>query len=73
MIGTFDDLGFEKRQDFGERAGKNRPLIGAVGKQLLKEWKQTFHRRQKRDAAIAVLNAGGMHDGMEQQAQRIYE
>jgi len=73
MIGTFDDFGFETRQDFGEDVSKKRPLIGAVGKQLLKEWKQTFHRGQQRDAAIAILNAGGMNDGMEQQAQRIYE
>jgi hypothetical protein len=73
VIGTFDDFGFEMGQDFGERICKKRPLIGTVGKQLLEEWKQTFHRRQQRDAAIAVLNAGGMNDGVEQQAQRIYQ
>jgi len=73
VIGTFDDFGFEMGQDFGERIRKKRPLIGTVGKQLLEEWKQTFHRRQQRDAAIAVLNAGGMNDGVEQQAQRIYQ
>src|SRR6266852_9658064 len=28
--GSFDDFGFETRQDFGEPVGKNRPLIGAV-------------------------------------------
>ena len=61
------------RQDFGERVCKKRPLIGAVGEQLLKEWKKTFHRGQQIDAAVAILNAGGMNDGMEQQAQRIYE
>ena len=73
MIGTFDDFGFETRQNFGEPVCKKRPLIGGVGKQLLEEWKQTFHRRQQQDAAIAVLNAGGMNDGMEQQTQRIYQ
>ena len=61
------------RQDFGERVCKKRPLIGAVGEQLLKEWKKTFHRGQQIDAAVAILNAGGMNDGLEQQAQRIYE
>src|SRR5215469_5923273 len=35
--------------------------------------KQVLHRRQKQDATIAVLNARRMHDGMEQQAQRIYQ
>jgi len=72
-IGTFNDFGFEVRQDFGERVCKKRPLIGAVGEQLLKEWKKTFHRGQQIDAAVAILNAGGMNDGLEQQAQRIYE
>ena len=73
MSGSFDDFGFETGQDFGEPVGKKRPLIGAVGKQFLKEWKQAFHRRQKYDGAIAILNAGGMHDGVEQQTQRIYQ
>src|SRR6202158_3257832 len=73
MIGTFDDFGFEMRQDFGEPVCKKRSLIGTVGKQLLEEWKQTFHRRQQQDAAIAVLDAGGMNQGMEQQTQRIYQ
>jgi hypothetical protein len=73
VIGTFDDFGFETRQDFGERVRKKQPLIGAVGKQLLDEWKQTFHRGKQRDAAIAILNAGGMNDGMKQQTHRVYE
>ena len=58
---------------FDERIRKNRPLVGAVGIQLLEEWKQTFHRLQKCDATIAVLNAGATHDGTEQQTQRIYK
>ena len=73
MIGSFDDFGFETRQDFGEHVGKNRPLIGAVGKQLLEEWKLAEQRRQQQDAAIAILNAGGMNDGVQQQTQRIDE
>ena len=73
MIGTFDDFGFETRQNFGERVGKKRPLIGAVGKQLLQEWKLAEQRRQQHDAAVAILNAGGMNDGMQHQTQRIDE
>ena len=73
MIGSFDDFGFETRQDFGERVSKNRPLIGAVGKQFLKEWKPTEQCRQQGDAAIAILDAGGMNDGVQQQTQRIDE
>jgi hypothetical protein len=70
MIGTFDDFGFEMRQDFGERLGKKRPLIGAVGEQLLQERKQTLSARSEMPPS---LNAGGMHHGVKQQTQRIYE
>ena len=66
VIGSFDDFGFEMRQGFGKRVRKNRALIGAVGKQLLKEWKLTEQRGQQQDAAIAILDAGGMHDGVQQ-------
>ena len=73
MIGTFDDFGFEARQDFGERRGKKPPLIGAVGEQPPQEWKLTKQRRQQQDAAVAILNTGGMNDGVQQQTQRIDE
>ena len=73
MIGSSDDFGFETGEDIGERIAENRPLIGAVGKQLRKEWKPTAQRRQQSDAAIAILNAGGMNDGMQQQTQGIDE
>jgi len=66
VIGSSDDFGFEMRQGFGERVRKNRALIGAVGKQLLEEWKLTEQRGQQQDAAIAILDAGGMHDGVQQ-------
>ena len=73
MIGSFDDFGFETGQNLGERVAKDRPLIGAVGEQLLEEWKLTEQRRQQYDAAIAILNAGGMNDSVQQQTQRIDE
>jgi len=71
LIGSFDDFGFETRQYFGEGITEDWSLIGAVGKQLHEEWKLTEQRRQQQDAAVAILNAGGMHDGVQQQAQRI--
>ncbi len=73
MIGSFDDYGFEAGEDLGERVAEDRPLIGAVGKQLLQEWKLTEQRCQQQDAAIAILNAGGMNDGVQQQPQRVDE
>jgi hypothetical protein len=59
------------RQDFGEGVCKNRPLIGAVGNELLKEWKLTEQCGQQNNAAIAILNVGSMNDGMQQQTKRI--
>lgn len=50
-----------------------RSLIGRVGKELLQEWMQAEHGRQQHDAAVAVLDVGGVHDGVQQQTQRIYE
>ncbi len=34
LIGSFADLDLDPREDFGERIGEDRPLIGAVGEQL---------------------------------------
>src|SRR5271155_4437800 len=66
-----DDFGFEIGQDFGEPVGKNWTLIGAVGKQLLEEWKLAKQRGEQQQAAIAVLNVGGMDDGVQQQTECI--
>jgi len=73
LIGSFDDFGFETRQYFGEGITEDWSLIGAVGKQLFEEWELTEQRRQQCDAAIAILNVGGMDDGVQQQTQRVDE
>ena len=71
VIGAFDDLGLEIGQDFSEPVRKNRTLIGAIGKQLLKERKLAEQRGEQQQAAIAVLNVGGMDDGVQQQTECI--
>ena len=48
-------------------------MIGAVGKQLLKEWKLAEQRGEQQEPAIAILNVGGMDDGVEQETERIDE
>ena len=48
-------------------------LIAAVGIELLQERIHPEQSRQKQDAAVAILDIGGMNDGVEQQAQRIDE
>ena len=42
MIGTFDDFGFETRQDFGERLGKKRPLIALSANSFSRKGKRPF-------------------------------
>ena len=46
-------------------------MIGAVGKQLLEEWKLAKQRGEQQQAAIAVLNVGGVDDGVQQQTECI--
>ncbi len=55
-------------QDAGQGAVKDRPLIGAVGKQFSEKGKQTEQACQQRKAAVAILNVGGGDDAVQQQA-----
>jgi len=48
-------------------------LIGAVGEQLLQEWKLAKQRREQQETAIAILNIRGMDDGVQQQTERVDE
>ena len=73
VIGAFDDFRFELRQDSRERLLEFWSLIAAVGKQLLQERIHPEQSGKQQDAAIAILDIGGMNDGVEQQAHRIYE
>ena len=73
MIGAFDDFSFDVRHDFRERLLEFRPLIATVGKELLQEGIHPEQGRQQQDAAVAILDIGAMNDGVEQQAQRVYE
>jgi hypothetical protein len=48
-------------------------LISAIGKKLLQEWMQSEQQGRHHDGAIAVLDVGGINDGVLQQAQRVYQ
>ena len=72
-IGTFDDFDVELGQDFANGLVKDRALVGAVGEQLLQERKQAKQRAQQKNASVAILNVGGMHDGMQQQSLGVDE
>ena len=73
LIGALDDFSFEVGQDFRERLLEFRPLITTVGKQLLQEGIHPEQGCKQQDAAVAILNIGGMNNGVEQQPQRVYE
>ena len=73
MIGALDDFSFEVGQDFRQGFLEFRPLIAAIGKQLFQERIHPEQGCKKQNAAVAVLDIGGMNDHVQQQAQRIYE
>jgi hypothetical protein len=64
-IGTPDDFNFEVRQSIREPVAERRSLIAAISKELFQEWIHPQQRRQKQDAAIAILNVGRMDDRVE--------
>ena len=71
LIGSFDDLRFEAREDAGQGAMKDRPVIGAVGEQLPQEGKQAAQGREQCEAAVAILNIGGGDEAVQEQALRV--
>ena len=67
LIGALDDFSFELRQEFRERLMEFRSLIAAVGKQLLQERIHPEQSGKKQDTAVAILDIGGVNDGVERQ------
>jgi hypothetical protein len=63
---------FEVWQDFRQGLVESWPLIGGVGKEFLQERVHPEQGRKLQDAAVAILDIGGMNDGVDQQTQRIY-
>ena len=58
---------------FAHSAAEQRALIAAIGIEFQQERIQAEHRRHHQRAAIAILNVGGVHDGVDQQALRVDE
>lgn len=50
---------------------ENRSRIGAIGEQFCEERKLTKQRGQQPDATIAILNASGMNDRVQQQTLHV--
>ena len=62
----------DRVRNFRQRHMELRPLIASVDEQFLQ--KRTHPRQgcEPQDAAVAILDFGGMNDGMEQRTERIY-
>ena len=71
LIRSLDDLDVDARQNPFHRALELRSLVAAVGIELDQERKAAEQARHQQRAAVAVLDVGGMHDGVHQQALRI--
>ena len=71
LIGAFDDLDIHLRHDFPDGFAKQRALIAAVGVELQQRRELAKQCRHHKFAAIAILNVGGVNDGVDQQALRI--
>jgi len=59
--------------DGAERAVELASLIGRVGKQRLQKGIHPEQRCQHQCAAVAILDVGRMNDGVQQQAERVYQ
>ncbi len=73
MVRALDDLDIHLRHDFARSATEHRALIAAIGIEFQQERIQAEHRRHHQRATIAILNVGGVHDGVDQQAVGVDE
>ena len=69
-VGPLDDLHVDARQHFAQRLPEHRPLIAAIGVELAQEREQAEQRGHQQHAAVAILDVGGMNDGVQQQTLR---
>jgi hypothetical protein len=65
-IGTLDDFRHEVRKSFLPRLAKDRPLIAAIGEQPLQKRETPKQCARNENAAVSVLDVGGMNDRMKQ-------
>ena len=70
-IRALDDFDIHLRHYFRRSAAKHRPLIAAIGVEFQQERIHAEHGRDDQRAAITILNVGGVHDGVDQQALRV--
>src|ERR1700682_1308834 len=67
-VGALDDFDVQIWPNVCQPGCKFRSLIGAVCDQKFQKWKLVEQGRQHHNAAITILNVGGMNLRMKQQA-----
>ena len=71
MIRAFDDFDIHLRHYFRYSAAKHGALIAAIGVEFQHERIHAEHGRDDQRTTITILNVGGVHDGVDQQALRV--
>ena len=72
-IGAFDDFEVHALQNTPQSVLKACALISAIGVELQKKGIETEQGCHQEHAAVAILDVGGMHDGVHQKALRVDE
>ena len=72
-VGSLDDLHIDLPQDTQQSTLELWPLVASVGIEFQQEWVHAKQGCHHHDAAIAVLDVRRMHDGVQQQALRVYQ
>jgi len=71
MVGPCDDFDRQVWHGIGGAVVEDRPRIGFVGEQLVKERELSEQAGQQQNAAVAILNVGGCHQRVQHQAECI--
>ncbi len=72
-IAALDDREADLAAEAAQGALELRPLVAAVGVELAQERMQAKKRAHHQHAAVAVLEIGGMDEGMQQQTLGVYQ
>jgi hypothetical protein len=66
-----DNLDLHLAQHTLQRGLELRPLVAGIGVELAQEWEHPEQRCHHQHAAVAILQAGGVHHRMQHQAERV--
>ena len=72
-VRALDDFDVDPAADPFQSILKLFSLVPAVSEEFEQERKQSEQRAHQQDAAVAILDIGGMDDGAQQQALRVYQ